>query len=109
MPADRAGERARALAITPADAAVAERIAAHVRSLGLDLPILARSTQGRHDEALRAAARKQLQVAELLGYGAKKSFKPMYEQLDEIEKKSTGGKSGKGWFDKLKQQVSDLV
>ncbi|MCB1677226.1 MAG: YfdX family protein [Halioglobus sp.] len=58
---------------------------------------------------LLAAARKQLMVAELLGYGTKKSFKPMYEQLDEIEKKSAGGKSGKGWFDKLKQQVSDLV
>lgn len=48
-------ERARALAITPGDAAVAERIAVHVRSLGLELPILARSTRGRHDEALQAA------------------------------------------------------
>lgn len=48
-------ERARALAITVGDAAVAQRIVAHVRSLGLDLPILARSAQGRHDEALVAA------------------------------------------------------
>ena len=29
-------------------------------------------------------------------------------QLDQIEQKTTGGKSGKGWFDKIKQQVSDL-
>ncbi len=48
-------ERARALAITLGDAAAAERIVGHVRGLGLDLPILARSAQGRHDEALIAA------------------------------------------------------
>ncbi len=48
-------ERARALAMTLSDAAVAERIVGHVRSLGLELPILALSTRGRHDEALIAA------------------------------------------------------
>ena len=48
-------ERARALAITPDDAAVAERIVGHVRGLGLVLPILARSTHGRNDEGLMAA------------------------------------------------------
>lgn len=54
------------------------------------------------------AAREQLQMAELLGYGKKKDCKSMYEQISEIEKKSAGGKSGTGWFDKLKQQLSDL-
>lgn len=54
-------------------------------------------------------ARKQLKMAELLGYGDKKSFKSMYEQLDQIEKKTAGGKSGKGWFDKIKQHLSDLI
>jgi len=53
-------------------------------------------------------ARNQLKLAELLGYGSKESFEPMYEQLDQIEQKTTGGKSGKGVFDKIKQQVSDL-
>jgi hypothetical protein len=53
-------------------------------------------------------ARNQLKLAELLGYGDKKSFKPMYEQLDAIEQKTAGGKGGKGWFDKIKQQLSDL-
>lgn len=48
-------ERARALAITLDDAAVAERVVGHVRGLGLDLPILVRSTQGRNDEALITA------------------------------------------------------
>ncbi|BCU06395.1 YfdX family protein [Allochromatium tepidum] len=56
-----------------------------------------------------AEARNQLKMAELLGYGTKKSFKPMYEQIDEIEQKTAGGKGGKGWFDKIKQQLSELI
>lgn len=55
-----------------------------------------------------ATAKNQLKMAELLGYGTKKSFKPMYEQLDQIKQKTSGGKGGKGWFDKIRQQVSDL-
>ena len=55
------------------------------------------------------AIRNQLKMAELLGYGDKESFKPMYEQLDAIEQKTAGGKGGKGWFDKIKQQLSDLI
>ena len=54
-------------------------------------------------------ARNQLKMARLLGYGDKKAYKPIYEQIDQIEKKSEGGKSGKGWFDKIKQQLSDLI
>jgi hypothetical protein len=54
------------------------------------------------------AAREQLQMAELLGYGKKADFKPMHEQIGEIENKSAGGKSGTGWFDKLKQQLADV-
>jgi len=48
-------ERARALAITLSDSAVAERIIGQVRGLGLELPILAKSVHGRHDQALIAA------------------------------------------------------
>jgi hypothetical protein len=47
-------------------------------------------------------------MAELLGYGKKSDFKPMYEQIGEIENKSAGGKSGTGWFDRLKQQLAEL-
>ena len=54
------------------------------------------------------AARQQLQMAELLGYAKKTDFNPLYEQIGEIENKSAGGKSGTGWFDKLKQQLADL-
>ncbi len=45
-------ERARALVITIDDAAVAGRIVGHARSLGAQLPVLVRSTQGRDDQAL---------------------------------------------------------
>ena len=47
-------------------------------------------------------------MAELLGYGTKESYKYMYDQIDHIERKIEGGKGGKGWFDKIKQQLSEL-
>ncbi|NIA00610.1 hypothetical protein [Massilia sp. CCM 8734] len=52
------------------------------------------------------AAREQLKIAELLGYGDKKDYKPMYQQIDELDKKTAGGKSGAGWFDKIRQQLA---
>lgn len=58
---------------------------------------------------LLEGARKQLKMAELLGYGTKESFQAMYEQLDKIEKKTIGGKGGKRWFDKIKQQISEFL
>ena len=54
-------------------------------------------------------AREQLEMAELLGYGNKKDYKPMYQQLDNIAKKSSDGKSGTGWFDTIKKQLYDLM
>ena len=54
------------------------------------------------------AAREQLQMAELLGYGREPDYQPMYAQLDGIEKASAGGKSGTGWFEKIKKQLSDV-
>ncbi|MGD8630302.1 MAG: YfdX family protein [Gammaproteobacteria bacterium] len=53
-------------------------------------------------------ARQQLKMAELLGYGTKQVFKPMYAQLDQIEHKTAGGKGGKGWFDKIKAQLTEM-
>ena len=53
-------------------------------------------------------AREQLQMAELLGYGKRQDYQPMYAQLDGIEKASAGGKSGTGWFDKIKKQMSEI-
>jgi hypothetical protein len=56
-----------------------------------------------------AEARNQLKMAELLGYGDKEAFEALYEQIEQIEEKTAGGKGGKGWFDKIKEQLSDLI
>lgn len=52
--------------------------------------------------------RHQLQLAEALGYGDKSAFGPVYDQIKALEEKVAGGKSGEGWFDKLKQDVSSI-
>lgn len=54
-------------------------------------------------------ARTELEFAQALGYGSKKDFKNLYKQLDQIEDKTEGGKSGKGFFDKIKGYVKDTV
>ncbi|MCF6346453.1 MAG: hypothetical protein L3J00_08305 [Thiomicrorhabdus sp.] len=53
-------------------------------------------------------ARIQLEMAELLGYGKQENYQGIYEQIDLLEKKSTYGKSGQGWFDTIKQKISNL-
>ncbi|MFB9242843.1 hypothetical protein IV454_20795 [Massilia antarctica] len=47
-----------------------------------------------------------MKIAELLGYGDKKNYKPMYQQIDDLDKKTVGGKWGKGWFEKIGQQLA---
>ena len=58
---------------------------------------------------LLSGARNQLKMAELLGYGTKESFAPIYDLLDQIERKKAGGKGGTGWFEKIKKQLSELI
>jgi hypothetical protein len=58
---------------------------------------------------LLGEARTQLEMGELLGYGTGDAYASLYEQLDRIEEKTASGKGGKGWFDELKQQLSDLI
>jgi tetratricopeptide (TPR) repeat protein len=53
-------------------------------------------------------ARYQLKMAEALGYGKSEDFEEFYEQLDEIEKKTGGGKSGEGFFAKIEKSLSDF-
>lgn len=54
-------------------------------------------------------ARIKLEFAQALGYGSKKDFKNLYEQLDEIEDKTGGSKSGTGFFDKIKRYLKDTL
>ncbi len=56
-----------------------------------------------------AGARDQLTLAETLTYGNRKSFKPMYEEIEKIEKQSANDKNENGFFDKIKNKISALV
>ena len=53
-------------------------------------------------------ARQQLEMAELLGYGKKKDFEPLYSELKKVKEKTAGGGSGKGWLDEIKARLSKL-
>lgn len=55
-----------------------------------------------------AAVRHQLEMAELLGYGDHDDYKPLHAELNDIEKKIEEGASGEGFFDKMKDAMSDL-
>lgn len=49
-----------------------------------------------------------LEYAQALGYGTKQDFKDLYEQLVKIEEDTKGGKSGFGFFDKIKSSIQGL-
>ena len=47
-------------------------------------------------------------MAQLLGYGDQNDYESLYTQLDDIEKKTEEGQSGKGFFDKMKDSMANL-
>jgi len=62
--------------------------------------------QNKQLATLLSNTRTQLEMAEALGYGSKKEYKTFYKELKEIEKKTEGGKFGKGFTDKLKNALT---
>ena len=64
--------------------------------------------QNEELSALLAYVRTEIELAQILGYGKKADFKPIFDQVKSIEQKSAGGKSGKGWFDELKTRIQKL-
>ena len=54
------------------------------------------------------AARTQVKLAQILGYGEKRKFKPILHEIKGIEEKTLGGKSGSGFFETLKQKLADF-
>ena len=58
--------------------------------------------------ALLGATRHEIQLAETLGYGTKDSYRTLYTQMDEIEKKTENGQSGKGIFEKLRNSLKSF-
>lgn len=67
-------------------------------------------TEGDNEnlESIFTEIQTQLEMAELLGYGKKSDFKTINEELEKIKRKLDGNKSGTGWYDKVKKQISDL-
>ncbi|MBH3472699.1 YfdX family protein [Pseudomonas putida] len=63
---------------------------------------------GERLQDLLNEARQQLDMAELLGYGKKKDFEPLYSELKKVKEKTAGGGSGKGWLDEIKARLSKL-
>jgi hypothetical protein len=54
------------------------------------------------------ATRSQIQLAEALGYGSKDDYRPLYAQLDDIQKKTETGQPGKGLFARLEQSLKNF-
>lgn len=54
-------------------------------------------------------ARYQLEMGQALGYGGEDAYRELYRQLEGIEKKTGGGKSGEGFFDQLNQSLGEMI
>ena len=54
------------------------------------------------------AARREIQLAEALGYGNRDDYKPVYAQLDDAEKKAESGQFGAGLFDRIEQSLKSF-
>jgi hypothetical protein len=54
-------------------------------------------------------ANEQLQFAQALGYGTKKDFDNMYQQLAEIREKTADNQSGTGLFAKIKASIAEFL
>jgi hypothetical protein len=54
------------------------------------------------------AAQSELKLAEALGYGTKDSYKPLYEQIADVQKQIDTGQTGKGLFEKLQDSLKRL-
>jgi hypothetical protein len=54
------------------------------------------------------ASRKEIEMAQALGYGTKKDFDTFYKELALIEEKTSGGKSGSGFFESIKTSMTSM-
>jgi len=54
------------------------------------------------------AARNQLEMAELLGYGDEKKYAPLYKDLENLQEKVRKGGGGSGLFDKVGNSMTRL-
>jgi hypothetical protein len=54
------------------------------------------------------ASRKQIDMAQALGYGTEKDFDTFYKELALIEDKTSAGKSGSGFFESIKTSMTSM-
>jgi hypothetical protein len=54
-------------------------------------------------------AREHLEFAQILGYGTQKDFEKMYQQLAEVQEKTSDNKAEAGLYAKLKASISELL
>jgi hypothetical protein len=54
---------------------------------------------------LIAEARNQIQLAEALGYGSKADYKPLYSEMDNLQKAAESGRAKPGMFDELRDSL----
>ncbi len=58
---------------------------------------------------LLEAAEVEIKFAQALGYGQKKDFERFYDEIGAIQEKTSGGKSGVGFFDKIKGFMGSMT
>ena len=54
------------------------------------------------------SAEKSARLAKALGYGTKADFKLFFNEIEELREKTANGKSGEGFFDKIKKALKSL-
>ncbi len=55
------------------------------------------------------SAEEELKFAQALGYGKKKDFEGFYSEIKNIREKTSDGKSGTGFFEKIKSYMKSIV
>ena len=55
-----------------------------------------------------ASAERSARLAKALGYGTKADFKTYFEEIESLRKRTSDGKSGNGFFDKIKESLKSL-
>lgn len=65
--------------------------------------------QSKHLSELLTSAETQIRLAAELGYGQKKDFEHFYDEIAKIRDKTTDGKSGVGFFDKIKEYMTSMA
>lgn len=92
--------------VTPLSALHAKRLLENAETLAENEERSENDSNALSDQL--KVARIQLRMAGLLGYGTRKSYQAMYDQINEIRTKTERGMGGKGLFDKVKQDCSAL-